>query len=79
MRRENDMDVSFESEQNRVVLSVGPPVLDAGEFYTVTQFSDTAFAGWWESGGYFVLAVTRGKATTLEKPAGYFCARRMGR
>ena len=45
----------------------------------VTQFSDTAFAGWWESGGYYVLAVTRGKVTTLEKPAGYFCARRMGR
>ena len=79
MRRDSDIDVSFDSGQNEVVLYIGPPAFDAGDLYTVLAFSDTAFAGRWESGGYFVLEVTRGKVTTLEKPAGYFCARRIGR
>ena len=54
-------------------------MMDAGDIYDVSEFADSAFAGRWESGGLFVLEVKRGSTTLLEKPSGYFCARRVRR
>lgn len=78
-REETDASVSYNSEQNTVTISFGRPMFDAGDVFSVSLFSDTAFAGRWESGGMFYVPVSRGGIDVLEKPSGYFCARRVSR
>jgi hypothetical protein len=77
-RNETDVGVSYARETNRLTILIGPPIMDAGDIFSVSRFADTAFAGRWESGGYFYVPVSRGRITVLEKPSGYFCARRIG-
>jgi hypothetical protein len=75
---ETDVGVSYAQQANRLAILPGPPMMDAGDIFSVSQFVDTAFVGRWESGGFFYIPVPRGRVTMLEKPSGYFCARRIG-
>lgn len=71
------VEATYDSSTNRITLSFGPPMLDAGTFYAVTEVSDTLFAGRWTDGSYIVTEVQRGSVTTLEHMQGFFCARRV--
>jgi hypothetical protein len=70
------VEVSYDSTAGRVGWSVGPPMLDAGTFYSVIVISDSSLAGRWTDGSYLVTEVQRGEVTTLEHMQGFFCARR---
>lgn len=67
----------YDSMTSHLTLVFGPPVLDAGISYTVTELSDTTMTGRWADGSYIVIAVRRGEVTTLEHPQGFFCGRRI--
>lgn len=77
-RRASDRVVArFDHTTNHVTLDFGPPMLDAGVFYAVTQVSDTTLAGRWTDGSYVGFFTQRGNVTTVEHQQGFFCARRV--
>ncbi len=76
LREPDRVEARYDSTTNHMILSFGPPILDAGTFYNVTQVADSSFAGRWTDGSYIVSEVKRGNAKTLEHRQGYFCARR---
>jgi hypothetical protein len=78
-RDETDAGFSYNATLNTLTLMLGPQGFDMGDFYAVAELSDTTFAGRWESGSFAYAQVSRGGRVLLEKPAGYFCARRIGR
>lgn len=52
-RRSTDparIEAHYDSSTKHLTLSFGPPMLDAGTFYTVTELSDTLLAGRWTDG-----------------------------
>ena len=68
-RRSTDserVEAHYDSTGNHLTLSFGPPIMDAGAFYTVTDASDTTLKGRWTRRRYMVLEVRRGNETILE-------------
>ena len=66
----------YDSVSGSLNFALGPPIFDAGTFYTVTRLSDTAMTGRWTDGSYALAQVRRGNVTTWEHVQGFFCARR---
>ena len=79
MRDDHDIDVRYDDRRGEATIEVGRQMLDAGETYSVTWFADSAFEGRWEGGGLWYLPMERADVIVGERPAGYFCARRLGR
>lgn len=81
-RRSTDperVEAHYDSTGNHLTLSFGPPIMDAGTFYALTDASDTTLKGRWTDGGYMLIMVRRGNATAFEHTEGYFCAHRVPR
>ena len=79
-RRSTDPDrveAQYDSSGNSLTLRFGPPMFDAGTFYTVTEVSDTLMVGRWTDGSSMAFEVVRGGTNVLEHPEGYFCGRRL--
>ena len=73
----NRVAARYDRKTNHVTLDFGPPMLDAGTFYEMTEVSDSTIAGRWVDGSYLLFSVRRGDVTTLEHPQGFFCGRRI--
>jgi len=69
----------YDRKTNHVTFYFGPPMLDAGTFYALTEVSDSTIAGRWIDGSYLMSSVRRGDVTTLEHPQGFFCGRKARR
>ena len=67
----------YDNKTNHVTFDFGPPIMDAGTFYALTEVSDSTIAGRWVDGSYVLFFVRRGDVTTLEHSQGFFCGRRM--
>jgi len=69
--------VHFSETDNKLTLHFGPPTIDAGSFYGITEVTDSTFMGRWAYGGLRLFDVNRGGVVTGEQPQGFFCARRI--